>query len=195
MQTVAVTGSTGFIGKHLIDKLRSRGFAVIEVTKTFESVECDRIYHLACPSTTEIINNNPTMVMDVIMDATRQALQICPDALFINASSMGANFIDESPQGAYNIAKRCMEVYIHNSNAFYKNYRLPSVYGRGAHADSFIMRCVNGTAYEPTDPNKVHYIAHIDEVVNALIELRDVAIEEITLGEIYKQFSSGQRSL
>jgi len=195
MEKVAVTGSTGFIGKHLVAGLIQAGYETICVSKDFEQVECDRVYHLACPSTTEKINGNTIEVMDTILDATRRAMKICPKALFINASSFGVHDIDDTTQGAYNTAKRCMEIYLTHSDIECLNYRLPSIYGPNMHDDSFIKRCVNGTAYEPSNPDKLHYIAHINDVVVGLINLTRFDVEVITLGEIYKQFGSGQRSI
>ena len=163
---------------------------VYPIGRDYRQVECDLVYHLACPATTAYINANPIEVMNVIMDGTRKALEICPGALFVNASSYGAEYIDNSPQGAYNVAKRCMEIYLEHSVGVsgYINYRIPSVYGPGAHPDSFIQRCIDGTAYKPTDPNKMHYIVHIDNLVKALAECKEIPTEEITLGEIYERF-------
>ena len=199
MRKIAVTGATGFIGTRLVETLVRRGHIVYPIDRSFKQVECDMIYHLACPSSTKFINSNPRETMDIIMDATRKALDICPTAFFINASSMGAKFIevDKSPQTAYNIAKRCMEVYLQYSAgvASYINYRIPSVYGPGASPDNFIQRCIDGTAYMPTEPDKMHYIAHIDDVVEALADCKQIPIEEITLGQIYELFNSGRRGL
>jgi nucleoside-diphosphate-sugar epimerase len=199
VRKVAVTGATGFIGTRLVDLLTKRGHIVYPIGRDFRQVECDMIYHLACPSSTEYMNSNPREVMDTIMDGTRKALDICPNAFFVNASSMGAKFIevDKRPQTAYNVAKRCMEVYLEYSAgvASYINYRIPSVYGLGASPDSFIQRCIDRTAYMPTEPDKMHYIAHIDDVVEALAECKRIPIEEITLGQIYELFNSGRRGL
>jgi nucleoside-diphosphate-sugar epimerase len=194
---IAVTGSTGFIGTRLVEKLLKKGNIVHPIGRDFKSVECDIVYHLACPNTTEFINANPRAVMDIILDGTRRALEICPTAFFINASSFGAEDIDKSPQGAYNVAKRCMEIYLeHSAGIFgYINYRIPSVYGPGAPADSFVQRCIDGTAYKPTTPDKMHYIAHIDDVVEALADCKQILVEEITLGQIYELFNSGRRGL
>lgn len=195
MEKVAVTGHTGFIGKHLVTELEKRGIAVIKVSKDFEQVDCDVVYHLACPSTTEAIKENPIGIMDVILDGTRRAMKICPSATFVNASSFGVFAIDDSEQGAYNVAKRCMEVYLTHSDINCVNFRLPSVYGEGMHNDAYVKRCIDGTAYQPADPSKLHYIAHVSDVVSAMIDMREVNVEVITLGEIYRQFGSGQRGL
>lgn len=195
MKKAAVTGSTGFIGTHLVEALLKAGWIVYPIGKDFETVECDVVYHLACPSTTEKIEANPIGIMDTIIDGTRRALEICPSAIFINASTKGVTDLAESPQGCYNVAKRCMETYIQFSGVAYKNYRIPSVYGPGMHDDMFIKRCIDGRAYMPNNPNKLHYIAHIDDVVDALVNLTEINVEEITLGEIYEHFNSGRRGL
>jgi hypothetical protein len=88
-----------------------------------------------------------------------------------------------------------METYLEFSDVKHKNYRIPSVYGVDMHDDMFIKRCVDGNATQPTEPERKHYIAHIDEVVNALIELREIEVEEITLGDIYEHFTTGRRRL
>lgn len=196
---VAVTGSNGFIGRNLVHGLLDCGHQVIKINRRMEplqpDMQVDRVYHLACPSTTRDIKADPTGIMDIIFDGTRRAMQIFPSATFINASSKGIFNLDNTPQGCYNIAKRAMETYLEFSDIDYVNYRIPSVYGPDMHDDMFIKRCVDGTATRPTEPNRMHYIAHIDEVVNALIELREIETEEITLGNIYEHFTTRRRGL
>lgn len=193
---IAVTGHTGFIGRNLVKRLESLGHEVIKIGRDYESVYCHRVYHLACPSTTKYINENPLEVMNIIIDGTRRALEICPTATFINASTKGVLEIEgDTPQISYNLAKRCMETYVKNSGVNYKNYRIPSVYGIDMHDDMFIKRCVDGRAYCPNEPHKIHHIAHIDDVVESMIDLRDIEVEDITLGEIYELFSSGRRRI
>ncbi len=195
MEKVVVTGSTGFIGRNLVPALEKQGFEVIQVHRDFAPIECSRVYHLACPSSTTAINTQTLHVMDTILDATRAAMKICPSAKFINASSKGALEIIDTEQGAYNVAKRCMEMYLKFSELDYINYRIPSVYGEGMPTDGFISRCVNGTAYYPPEPDKTFWIAHVSEVVDALVNLRPIVEEETTLGQVYEQFNSRRRGL
>lgn len=195
MKKIVVTGSSGFIGKNLVRRLKNDGNIVYEPGRNFQQIDCDIIYHLACPSTTEFIINNPTKTMDIIFDVTREALKINSTALFVNASSMGVLSVDNTPQECYNIAKQSMEIYLKYSGRNYINYRIPSVYGLDMQDDCFIKRCVNKKAYKPTDFNKIHYIAHVDDVVDCMVNLKEIQLEQITLGEIYNNFTSGKRSL
>jgi len=190
---VAVTGLNGFIGRYLVKALTEKGFIVDNNAK-----HISRVYHLACPATTERINSDPLAVMDTILDMTRRTIKMWPNARFINASSIGASQIDDvdtSPQTAYNIAKRCMEIYLIHSNIMFTNYRLPAVYGEGMHDDHFIKRCVDHTAYKPEDPDKPYWIAHVEDVVESMVALEPIKMEKITVGEIYELFNSGRRGL
>lgn len=194
---IAVTGSHGFIGSRLVSKLLDQGHQVIKMARHMPSEKCDIIYHLACPSNTRFINDNPINIIDIIVDGTRKALEIDPTAKFVFASSYGAGDLglDKSPQLNYNSAKFLMEQYLEHSGRDCVIYRLPSVYGIGMHNDSFVKKCVDHNAYKPKDPSKLHYIAHVDYVVEQMANLKDVEAEEITLGEIYEEFSSRRRGL
>lgn len=196
METAVVTGCTGYIGTHLVPALQQAGFHVIPMQRDFYPVQCDRIYHLACPSSSDAINNHTTDVMDIIFDKTREAMRICPTATFINGSSIGCIECDDpSEQGGYNSAKLAMEHYLKHSGMKYVNYRIPSVYNEAIRNDGLIKRSVNGTATPPTNPDRMHYIGHMDGVIDALVHLTPMPVEYVTLGKIYEQFNSGRRGL
>lgn len=194
---IAVTGSNGFIGSRLVTKLLEQGHQVIKIARHMPPQECDIIYHLACPSNTRFINDNPISIIDIIVDGTRKALEIDPSAKFVFASSYGAGDLelDKSPQLNYNTSKFLMEQYLEHSGRDCTIYRLPSVYGIGMHNDSFVKKCIDGNAYKPKDPSKLHYIAHVDYVVEQMAKLEIIEAEEITLGEIYEEFGSRRRGL
>jgi len=187
---VGVTGHSGFIGRALCKAIQAKGWNLIKINREYSPIKCDRIYHLACPGTTEAINNDPLGVMDTIIDGTKKAIAISPGAEFINISSMGANdTTGDSPQICYNTAKRVMEMYLRYAEVDGVNYRLPSIYGKGMSKDSFIQRCIDGRAYKPMFPDKMHYIMPLDELIPALINLNQLTIEEISLGDIYDRFT------
>lgn len=193
---IAVTGHSGFIGKHLCRAILNKGWTLIKISKSFEPTKCDRIYHLACPSSTKIINDDPISIINTIINGTKEAMRVCPDAKFINASSIGANYTKGmEPQIAYNTAKRLMELYLYHTNINSINYRIPSVYGEGMSKDSFIQRCIEGSAYKPSNPDSIHYIIHINNLIQSMIKLEPLEIEKITLGEIYEDFTTGRRGL
>ena len=197
MEKIAVTGHTGFIGQHLVELLLKLGHIVYPIGREYKSVDCDRIYHLACYSSSQQINNQPINVMESILDGTRKAMSVCPSALFVNISSMGAAEIDiaDPRQRAYNVAKLCMETYLENSGIQYINYRLPSVYGEDMRNDGLIKRSSKGIATPPTDTDRIYYIAHVADVVESLANLQPINMEQITLGQIYEQFTTRRRGL
>ena len=195
MDKVVVTGASGFIGSHLVAQLKKR-YEVIEVTYPYPEVKnCTRVYHLAAPATTEFIVQNPLRVLEYIVEWTKSAMLINPKALFINISSMGAdNTVGKDEQACYNTAKRYMELYIKYSDINGFNYRLPAVYGKGMHYDYFIKKCIDGVATEPTE-DRDYYITHVDEVVNALVDLRNIQQTQLTLKEIYELFTTRRRGI
>lgn len=197
MAKIAITGSNGFIGSCLVTKLLDQGHQIIKIARHMPPTDCDIVYHLACPSSTRFINNNPLGIVDIIVDGTRKALDINPTAKFVFASSYGAGelTLDKSPQLNYNSAKFLMEQYLEHSSRDVVIYRLPSVYGIGMSNDAFVKKCIDKNAYKPKNPNKKHYIAHIDYVVEQMSKLEQVEAEEISLGEIYEEFGSGRRGL
>lgn len=186
---IAITGHRGFIGSRLFATLHERGSCVVGVDPT-DVGDFDRVYHLACPTTPHRLLTDPTGVMDNIMDATRSALHICPSAQFINASSQGVVLPPNDRFHAYNVAKLAMEVYTQLANPTAISYRLPAVYGPTMNREFFIPRCVDGTAYYPTF-DREYNIAHVDDVVDALINLSDVRVIRTTLSEVYQNFTSG----
>jgi len=165
--------------------------------RTYYSIKCDRIYHLACPSATEALKKDPVGIMNIIIRKTQEAVEICPDALFVNASTMGVVIkSDEPSQNLYNNAKALMEEFLKivKPNERLYNYRIPSVYGDNMSMGGYVGKCINKEAYSPVDGSREYEIIHIDSLVRSMANLNELKSEKTTLIDIYNEFYLGDRS-
>ena len=116
---ILVTGGAGFIGSHLCERLLEGGDEVICIDNLFTSrreniahllgrrnfeflrhdvcepwhVECDRIYHLACPASPVHYQRNPVRTIETAVLGTRNALEC--------ARSTGARLLITSTSEVY----------------------------------------------------------------------------------------------
>jgi UDP-glucose 4-epimerase len=107
MSTIGITGSEGFIGRHLKEKLLNDGHKVIGVDNYYTSnldghkehanyefanmdvrnakdllsvfKDCDSIYHLAAAVGVKNINDNPTEGIDINLKGTEAVIQIAEE--------------------------------------------------------------------------------------------------------------------
>lgn len=144
---VLVTGGAGFIGHHLVAELLARGDHVTVVDNLFTGsrsnlhpdaefvrhdvcepfhVECDQIYHLACPASPEHYQRNPVRTIQTAVLGTMHALQLARDTgarLLITSTSevygdpavspqpetYNGNVSCTGPRACYDEGKRCGE--------------------------------------------------------------------------------------
>lgn len=116
---VVVTGGAGFIGSHLCERLLEAGDEVVCVDNLFTSrreniahllghrhfeflrhdvctpwhIECDRLYHLACPASPVHYQRNPVRTIETAVLGTRTALEC--------ARSTGARILITSTSEVY----------------------------------------------------------------------------------------------
>lgn len=116
---VVVTGGAGFIGSHLCERLLEAGDEVVCIDNLFTSrreniahllnhrhfeflrhdvctpwhIECDRLYHLACPASPVHYQRNPVRTIETAVLGTRTALEC--------ARSTGARILITSTSEVY----------------------------------------------------------------------------------------------
>ena len=119
MKKILVTGGAGFIGSHLCERLLEGGDEVVCIDNLFTSrreniahllghrcfefirhdvcepwhIECDRIYHLACPASPVHYQRNPVRTIETAVLGTRNALEC--------ARSTGARLLITSTSEVY----------------------------------------------------------------------------------------------
>lgn len=124
---IIVTGGAGFIGSHLCERLLEGGDEVVCIDNLFTSrreniahlfdhrnfeflrhdvcepwhVECDRIYHLACPASPVHYQRNPVRTIETAVLGTRNALECARSTkarLLITSTSEVYGDPEEHPQ-------------------------------------------------------------------------------------------------
>lgn len=188
---VLVTGSSGFIGSHLVKALRDRGDAVVEFDlKTGQDIRhfrdcqmvrgCDEVYHQAAISTIAECDRNPSLAHDTNVGGFLNILLACKDAgvkRFVYASS--AAVYGETFYGA---TKKANEAYA----TLYPSVGLRyfNVYGEGS--GGVIARWTEQMLKgEPVvihgDGNAERDYIHVSQVIRANLEMPE-GIHEVKTG-------------
>lgn len=217
---ILVTGGAGFIGCHLVAGLLDRGDQVTVIDNLFTGardnlwpeaefirhdvcepfhVECDQIYHLACPASPEHYQRNPVRTIQTAVLGTMHALQLARDTgarLLITSTSevygdpavspqpetYNGNVNCTGPRACYDEGKRCGEALAASWRQQYgtdvRIARLFNTYGpRMASGDgrlipNFITQALRGeplTVYG--DGQQTRSFCYVSDTVRGLITL------------------------
>ena len=110
---VLVTGSEGFLGKHVCRALKARGHAVVgldsapsaeivaDITKVMPMMELDAIVHLAAVASPNVCTANPELAFSVNVLGTQQVLRLALE-------SGARKFVFSSSAHVYDIPPRYM---------------------------------------------------------------------------------------
>lgn len=197
-KTALITGSNGFIGKHLSDRLLSDGFKVAQfpraslfdydsVVKVIEEVKPDYIFHLAAYGNFSTQKDEDQMLISNIL------------ATFFLLKASKCKFIYFSSSSVYGEKKKTMsENHSLDTDTFYgctkasaeflcrafaKKYdrdiaiiRPFSVYGEGEDDSRFIPTVINKILNDEElylDSNAVHDWIYIQDFINGVMLVKD----------------------
>jgi UDP-glucose 4-epimerase len=134
MKKVLITGSSGFIGKHLMDYILDNNLAevygidVLEGTNIFthEAIpDIDVVFHLAGQTSVGNSIENPFFDATMNIMGTIQILKLYPEAKIIFAGSVASKDI----QSPYGLSKKCAGEYIKLLAKDWTICNFPNVYG------------------------------------------------------------------
>ncbi len=199
MKNIAITGSSGFVGKHLIVELRKHNVNVIEldIDNGFDltnnnDIKCvpefSTIIHLAAKSYVPDSFENPASYYKTNVIGTLNALELCRkyDAKMIYTSSYVYGSprylpIDEShPVSAFNpyaqsklIGEDLCKAYNRDFNISVIIFRPFNIYGIGQNKKFLIPSIINQAhtgIIELKDPRPKRDFIYIDDVADAYLK-------------------------
>ena len=174
---VLVTGSNGFIGKHMCLSLKRNGYEVLpfDIDRTDDDLvkyiaDCDFIIHLAGvnrPLTKEEFYDGNTNFTKKIIDLVKESKRDIP---IIMSSSIQASLDND-----YGKSKKMAEDYLFNSSLPVFIYRLANVFGKWCKPNynsalaTFCYNIAHGLPIEIRDRDYVVHYNYVDDVASTFI--------------------------
>ena len=175
---VLVTGSNGFIGKHMSKALLKAGYEVLpyDLNNTEEELiayikEAEFIVHLAGinrPLSVEEFYDGNTNFTKKLADFVKNSRKNIP--ILISSSIQAA--LDND----YGKSKKMGEDYLFNSDLPVYVFRLANVFGKwcrpnyNSAAATFMYNIAHDLPIEIRDPNYVVHYNYVDDIVNTFVE-------------------------
>lgn len=175
---ISVTGSSGFIGNHLITELWDKGHDVVKWDRNFEPVRdirdwqlegCDFVVHLAAEADVRRSIKEPQRYWDNNVEPTKRIQEICRvnQVPLVYASSSCVHAWYKSPYGT---SKKVNEATAYTTPFGINNQvglRFTTVYGEGSRKTMFMGKLMRGELEYAT--NHVRDFIHVSDVVNAIM--------------------------
>ena len=187
-----ISGSSGFVGRHLIEALQKKGYAVggiprsiyynhIALKDYFMLMKPDYIFHLAAygnmahqSEIMEMINANITGTLNMLFASADVNYKA-----FVNVSTSSVLLPHETFYSATKAAgERLCKAFVDKYNKPIVSIRPYSLYGEGEAEFRFIptvfRSCLDGEEMK-LDPNPVHDWVYVGDFVNFLIKNAEIA--------------------
>ena len=202
---IAVTGSTGFIGKNLVFALINSGHAVVEISRSkgldicqwdsIKSIEkCDYIVHLAAKTFVPDSFSNPREFYQVNNTATLNALELArmwkAKMIYMSSYFYGPPKyipVDEKhpihPHNPYAQSKFISEELCRGYNRDFDvsvtAFRLFNIYGSGQNGSLIIpeiLKQIKSGKVVLKDPRPKRDYIHIDQVISVILKTLDMEL-------------------
>ena len=231
---ILVTGGAGFIGSHLCERLVADGHEVMCMDNLFTGrreniqhllgsgtfefdrhdvnqpfvIECDQIFHLACPASPIHYQRNPVRTIRTCVEGTLHALECAREVgarLFIASTSeiygdpaehpqtetYWGNVNPIGPRACYDEGKRCAEAL---AVSFARQYgtdvriaRIFNTYGPRMHENdgrvvsNFVVQALRGEAITIYgDGKQTRSFCYVSDLVEAAIRFMNVDVDSAT---------------
>ncbi|HEU0036489.1 MAG TPA: UDP-glucuronic acid decarboxylase family protein [Kofleriaceae bacterium] len=222
---ILVTGGAGFLGSHLCERLVRDGHEVICIDDLFTGtrrnidalldhhrfefirhdvcqpmhIECDEIYHLACPASPIHYQRNPVRTIRTCVQGTLAVLDLAREVrarvLIASTSevygdplthpqveSYWGNVNPIGPRACYDEGKRCAEAlaasYAVQYNVGVRIARIFNTYGPRMHPDdgrvvsNFVVQCLRGAPITLFgDGKQTRSFCYVDDLIEGLVRL------------------------
>ncbi len=196
---ILVTGSNGFIGRNLLEKLsRMEGLEIHTFTKdeSFDVLEekviqADFIFHLAGvnrPKDPQVFYEGNRNLTQKIID---YAMQVKNPPSILISSSIQAEMDNDYGKSKYK-AEELLRLYSHQTGATVYIYRLPNVFGKWSRPNynsviaTWCYNIIRELPIQINDENVTLNLVYIDDVINSIVRHIDENGKE---GVIYGDIS------
>lgn len=187
---VLVTGSSGFIGKHLVEALRRRpdtevigydiGTPASQLGRGLQLA--DVIYHLAGVNRPQSIEEFKTGNSDFTSSLCYSLAALCRKPVLVLSSSIQAAI--ENPYGQSKlIAENEVAAWAERNQAKTVIYRLKNVFGKWCRPNynsvtaTFCHNIAHGLPISISDPGRELELIYIDDVVASFLECLAIAVQ------------------
>ncbi|MCW7472047.1 NAD-dependent epimerase/dehydratase family protein [Leptospira levettii] len=194
--SILITGSTGFIGSHLVSSLRKKNYKISEYVGDIRNIskfvqKFDTVVHLASATGNIQMQRNRKDGFDINVIGTAEVLEYCNkmNASLIFASTCGVygettadsllrEDMELNPLGDYAMSKFLAEELCRRSQLTSQSkncvvLRLFNVYGRGQRKGFLIPDILesveSGGKLKLRNPNAVRDFVYVNDCVNAII--------------------------
>lgn len=203
MSRIAITGSSGFIGKHLVAVLKKAGFDVLEIDiltgydlakpGSLDSIPAvDQIVHLAARSFVPLSFENPLLyyqenylgTLHVLEAARKQRAKLIFFSSYIYGNPQYLPIDERHPIAPHNPYAQSKLICEKLCEGYYRDFQVPAtvfrpfnIYGPGQNTSFLIPKIIGQLKtgdVQLDDPRPRRDFIHVDDVVGAVIKAIEI---------------------